>query len=61
MTWRHDTDLQINLQALVIDFGLKSDEMELLCDNQRGLKRADYLNLYYTINYKNNKYKKSRI
>ena len=36
------TDLQIDLQALVIDFCLKSDKMELFSDNQRGLKKANY-------------------
>lgn len=48
ITQRHDTDLQIDLQALVIDFCLKGDKMELLCDNQRGLEKADYSNLYCT-------------
>lgn len=37
----HDTDLQIDLQALVIHFCFKSDKMELFCDNQRGLQKAD--------------------
>jgi len=40
-----DTDLQIDLQALMIDFSLKCDEMELLCDNQRGLEKTDCSNL----------------
>lgn len=35
--------LQIYLQALVIDFGFKSDKMELLCDNQRGLEKTKYV------------------
>lgn len=38
----HDTDLQIDLKALVIDFCLKSDQMELFCDNQRRLEKADF-------------------
>lgn len=42
-SWRWDTDLQIDLQALMIDFCLKSDKMELLCDNQRGLEKAAYI------------------
>lgn len=41
MMHRHDTNLQIDLQALVVDFCLKSDKMELLCDNQRGLEKTD--------------------
>lgn len=41
-----DTDLQIDLQALMIDFCLKGDEMELLCDNQRGLDKTDDSNHY---------------
>lgn len=40
------TYFQINFQALVIDFCLKSDKMELLCDNQRGLQKTDHLNTY---------------
>lgn len=39
---KHDTDLQVNLQALVIDFCLKSDEMELLCDDERRLNKGDH-------------------
>lgn len=35
------THLQIYLQALVIDFCLKSDKMELLCDNKRGLEETN--------------------
>lgn len=38
----HGTDLQIDLQALVIDFCLECDEMELLCDDQWGLQGAHY-------------------
>lgn len=41
MKLEDDTDLQIDLQALVIHFCFKSDKMELLCDNQRGLQKAD--------------------
>lgn len=34
-----DTHLQIYLQTLVINLCLKSDEMELLCDDQWGLEK----------------------
>lgn len=34
------TDLQVDLQALVVDFCLESYEMELLCHNQGGLRAA---------------------
>lgn len=33
--------LQIYLQALVIDFSLKGNKVELLCYNQRGLQKGD--------------------
>lgn len=34
------TDLQVNLQALVVDFCLKSNEMKLLSDNQGRLQQS---------------------
>lgn len=34
------TDLQINLESLVVDFCLKGDKMKFLCDNQGGLEET---------------------
>lgn len=46
MKLEYDTDLQVDLQALVIDFCLKGNKMELLCDNQRGLQKAQCVKIF---------------
>lgn len=38
------TDLQVNLQALVVDFCLESNEMKLLSDNQGRLQQSEQTN-----------------